>query len=135
LVSLIRTTSSILASSPTPVTLVSPTLTHDWPAPTPNTPVHIKEPLGFDEIYNNYDPIDCATVDVPVATVHIRLNRSSGNQLLVPASFKFSRWLLDPGYHPSRYRGYGKFFQQRICTPTQFNSQVPTLKAYLLCGF
>ncbi|KAA1077836.1 hypothetical protein PGT21_021690 [Puccinia graminis f. sp. tritici] len=43
---------------------------------------------GYDEHYEDYDEGDCTTVDIPLATVQVRLEGSKGSQLLVPASFR-----------------------------------------------
>ncbi|KAA1101553.1 hypothetical protein PGT21_024223 [Puccinia graminis f. sp. tritici] len=45
-------------------------------------------PMGFDEHYEDYDEEDCATVEVPLSTVHVRLEGSNGSRLLVPVSFR-----------------------------------------------
>jgi hypothetical protein len=44
-------------------------------------------PGVFDKQYN-YNKADCAVVEVPIATVHIKLEQSLGNCLLVPLLFK-----------------------------------------------
>ncbi|KAA1079355.1 hypothetical protein PGT21_009054 [Puccinia graminis f. sp. tritici] len=44
--------------------------------------------MGFDEHYEDYEEEDCATVEVPLATVQVRLEGSNGNRLLVPVSFR-----------------------------------------------
>ncbi|KAA1071645.1 hypothetical protein PGT21_013926 [Puccinia graminis f. sp. tritici] len=61
--------------------------------PLDASPNHIGESgsftsMGFDEHYEDYDEESCATVEVPLATVHVRLEGSNGNRLLVPASFR-----------------------------------------------
>ncbi|KAA1078166.1 hypothetical protein PGT21_029862 [Puccinia graminis f. sp. tritici] len=43
---------------------------------------------GYDEHYEDYDEEECATVDIPLATVQVRLEGSKGSCLLVPASFR-----------------------------------------------
>ncbi|KAA1086247.1 hypothetical protein PGTUg99_013747 [Puccinia graminis f. sp. tritici] len=53
------------------------------PVSGPNPPSH----LGYDEQYDDYDEEECAMVDVPLATVQVRLEGSKGSRLLVPASF------------------------------------------------
>ncbi|KAA1067789.1 hypothetical protein PGT21_017010 [Puccinia graminis f. sp. tritici] len=44
--------------------------------------------MGFNEHYEDYDGESCATVEVPLATVHVRLEGSNGNRLLVLVSFR-----------------------------------------------
>ncbi|PLW13888.1 hypothetical protein PCANC_19953 [Puccinia coronata f. sp. avenae] len=43
---------------------------------------------GFDKHYAEFEEAWCAVVDVPIATVHVRLNCLKKGRLLVPASFK-----------------------------------------------
>lgn len=52
--------------------------------------------VGFDEVYDDYDESACATVDVPISTVQVRLDCSSGGRLLVPVSFKAPGGVLVP---------------------------------------
>ncbi|KAA1090666.1 hypothetical protein PGT21_009749 [Puccinia graminis f. sp. tritici] len=70
------------------------------PLPVPERPPAVSETprvdpdlsqatsMGFDEHYEDYDEVDCATEEVPLATVQVRLDGSNGNRLLVPVSFK-----------------------------------------------
>jgi hypothetical protein len=51
---------------------------------------------GFDEQYDDYEEEDCATAEVPLATVQIRLEGSNGSRLLVPVSFKGPGGLMIP---------------------------------------
>ncbi|KAA1067419.1 hypothetical protein PGT21_004710 [Puccinia graminis f. sp. tritici] len=54
------------------------------PAAVPGSSPH----PGYDEHYEDYDEEECATVEVPLATVQVRLEGSKGSRLLVPASFR-----------------------------------------------
>ncbi|KAA1070417.1 hypothetical protein PGT21_011858 [Puccinia graminis f. sp. tritici] len=51
---------------------------------------------GFDEQYDDYEEEDCATAEVPLATVQVRLEGSNGSRLLVPVSFKGPGGLMIP---------------------------------------
>jgi hypothetical protein len=45
---------------------------------------------GFNEVYEEYLEMACAAVEVPIATVHVRLDFSKKGRLLVLASLKAS---------------------------------------------
>ncbi|PLW50811.1 hypothetical protein PCANC_14322 [Puccinia coronata f. sp. avenae] len=45
---------------------------------------------GYDEEYEDLDDTACAAVEIPIATVHVRLDCSKKGCLLVPATFKSS---------------------------------------------
>ncbi|PLW27485.1 hypothetical protein PCASD_23089 [Puccinia coronata f. sp. avenae] len=92
------------------LTISSSTNVQDHPTPLtyhpdPNTLVSVLAPdtavldsppsLGFEEIHE-YDELDCAIVDVPIATVHVRLDHSTNNRFLVPASLKSADGSLTP---------------------------------------
>ncbi|KAA1113413.1 hypothetical protein PGT21_030971 [Puccinia graminis f. sp. tritici] len=81
-------------ASPLPIpdrSPLNPDVLHP-PAAAPSSLSH----LGYDEHYEDYDEEDCATVDVPLATVQVRLEGSKGSRLLVPASFRGPGGVLIP---------------------------------------
>ncbi|PLW39822.1 hypothetical protein PCASD_10711 [Puccinia coronata f. sp. avenae] len=60
------------------------------PSPDPTTTPFESEDLhhGLDKIYEDYEEAKAATV--PISTVQVRLDCSTGGRILVPASFKAS---------------------------------------------
>ncbi|KAA1090535.1 hypothetical protein PGT21_004540 [Puccinia graminis f. sp. tritici] len=69
---------------PVPERLPSTSADSHPPAIAPSSSSH----PGYDEYYEDYDEEECATVEVPLATVQVRLEGSKGSRLLVPASFR-----------------------------------------------
>ena len=56
----------------------------DWPPFW--SPFEHDKIRGFDELYEDYEDMECATV--PVSTVHVRLDCSKGGQIFVLTAFK-----------------------------------------------
>ncbi|PLW26792.1 hypothetical protein PCASD_25771 [Puccinia coronata f. sp. avenae] len=55
----------------------------------PNSaPLDLSPLEGYNEQYKEYNESACATVAVPIATVHVHLDCSTKNWLLVPVSFR-----------------------------------------------
>ncbi|PLW53245.1 hypothetical protein PCANC_07506 [Puccinia coronata f. sp. avenae] len=57
------------------------------PAVDPKAPI-LGNHQGFDKIYEEFNSILCTIKEVPIATVHVRLDCTKKGCLLVPASFK-----------------------------------------------
>ncbi|KAA1085761.1 hypothetical protein PGT21_018600 [Puccinia graminis f. sp. tritici] len=77
-----------------PIPPPAPLLAQDQPhvlfkdSLVPSDAAESPAPMGFDEHYEDYEEEDCATVEVPLATVQVRLEGSNGSRLLVPVSFR-----------------------------------------------
>jgi hypothetical protein len=84
----------ISAISNAPENPIPDTLTYHHPPTqdegnslTNSAPLDLSPLEGYNKQYEEYDESACATVAVPIATVHVHLDCSTKNRLLVPVSF------------------------------------------------